>query len=67
MNRVQQVNWLRELASDITCCVWQGEYTGAEIVAYSLDEAEDAIALPDWFDDHDRRLLVQFTDEALAN
>lgn len=67
MDRVQQVNWIREVADDITCNVLDCGFTGEELVTYCLDEAEDIIELPEWFDSHDRGLLVRFADELLDN
>lgn len=65
-NRVQQVSWLRELAGNITDNL--GEGAAEELVAYALgDEGREdwAIEIPEWFDDHDRGLLVQFVGENL--
>ena len=58
-DRVAQVNWLDELAANITANLGVG--TAEELVEYALsDEGRDSwnIDLPAWFDDHDRDLLV---------
>lgn len=65
-DRVQQVSWLRELAGNIAENL--GEGTAEELVAYALsDDGRESwqIAIPEWFDNHDRGLLVQFVGENL--
>ena len=67
MDRVEQVNWIDELAGNIAS--WMGEGTAEELVDYALsDEGRDSwnIELPDWFDGHDRRLLVQRVAREIA-
>ena len=59
-DRVAQVDWLREFAANVAQNM--GEGTAEELVEYALsDEAGESwdIELPEWFDDHDRDLLVQ--------
>lgn len=66
MDRVAQVNWLRQLANDIADNLGTG--TAEELVEYALSvEGRTAwnINIPDWFDAHDRGLLVRFVIEAL--
>ena len=63
-NRFMQVSWLRELAGDLS---WNAdEGTAEEIVAYALDEAEEKVELPEWFDEHDRRLLTRMVERRIA-
>jgi len=60
-DRVEQVNWLRELAGNIAANL--GDGTAEELVEYALsDEGRESwgIEIPEWFDDHDRGLLVQW-------
>jgi len=59
MDRVQQVNWIEFLAANIAANL--GEGTAEELVEYALsDEGRESwgIEIPEWFDDHDRNLLV---------
>lgn len=63
-DRVQQVSWLREFASNIASNL--GEGTAEELVEYALsDEGRESwgIELPEWFSDHDRRLLIEWVEE----
>ena len=65
-DRVQQVSWLREFASNIASNL--GEGTAEELVEYALsDEGRESwgIELPEWFSDHDRRLLIEWVEEEL--
>ena len=65
MDRVEQVNWLRELAVNIAENLGKG--TAKELVDYALGEGREpwGIELPEWFDDFDRKSLVIFIDAAL--
>ena len=66
MDRVQQVNWIEELAQNIAQNL--GDGTAEELVEYALsDEGRESwgIELPDWFDDHDRSLLIRTVERAL--
>jgi hypothetical protein len=59
-DRVAQVNWINEMAVNIAA--YLGEGTPEELVEFALsDEGRDSwgIAVPAWFDDHDRRLLIE--------
>ena len=62
-DRTEQVNWLRELAGSIVY-LWSGDepVTGAELVDYAFKQGME---VPGWFDDADRRLLVELVDERL--
>jgi predicted transcriptional regulator len=65
-DRVQQVNWLRELAYNISQNL--GEGTPEELVEYALsDEGRESwgIEIPSWFDDHDRGKLIEWVAENL--
>jgi hypothetical protein len=67
-DRVQQVNWLRELAANIAGISPAGECTAEEVVEFALSEEGReswAIEIPSWFDDHDRRKLVEWVAESL--
>ena len=72
-DRVEQVNFLNELAANIAMIGEPpapnlGDGTAEEMVEYALsDEGRDAwgLVIPDWFDDHDRRLLVERVAESL--
>lgn len=58
-DRIAQVNWLNELAGNIANNL--GEGSAEELVEYALSEEGRecwGIELPEWFDDHDRRLLT---------
>jgi len=66
MDRIEQVNWLRELAVNIAQNL--GEGTAEELVEYALsDEGRESwgIEIPEWFDGHDRELLTEIVAEAL--
>ena len=64
MDRVKQVNYLRELAEDILLSD-MGESSSAEsLVAFYESEGSD---YPDWFDAHDRALLVEYVDQAKSH
>ena len=67
-DRTAQVNWIMELASDLHSN-WQGsvsDYADAETYAetivtdYLERMAEEREPMPDWWDAHDRGLLVRF-------
>lgn len=67
-DRTQQVDYVRELAGDLHSN-WQGsvsDYADAEAYAeaivtdYLERMAEEREAMPDWWDEHDRGLLVRF-------
>jgi excisionase family DNA binding protein len=60
MSRVAQINWLNELADNIAQNI--GEGTAEELVEYALsDEGRESwgIDVPEWFDGHDRDLLIE--------
>ena len=63
MNRVSQVNWLRELAGNLAANLGNG--TAEEIIEFALsgDAVEWGIEIPDWFDAHDRELLTDMVAE----
>ena len=66
MDRTGQVDWIRNLADNIAANL--GEGTAGELVGYALsDEGRESwgIELPDWFDSHDRNLLIRFVAELL--
>jgi len=65
MDRVSQVNWLRELAVNIAENL--GEGTAEELVEYAHSEEGKVwgIEWPDWYDEHDRKLLTELVAEAL--
>lgn len=68
MDRIEQVNWLRELAGNMVQSSGSDAGTAEEIVEYFLsDEGRETwgIEIPDWFTDHDWMLLVRFVEEAL--
>jgi len=67
MDRTQQVDWLKELASNLVEAVNDGE-TAADVVAYARsDEGTRAynIDWPGWFSNHDRWLLVEMVEQEL--
>lgn len=57
-DRIEQVNEIRSMAADIRFGA-AGEGTPEELVKYHLGQ----IDLPEWFDDHDRGLLLRFVSE----
>ena len=65
MDRIEQVNWLRELAVNIAQNL--GEGTAEELVEYALGEGREpwGIEIPEWFDARDRELLTEIVAEAL--
>ena len=65
--RTAQVGWLRTLAGDLTSNNQDG--TPEEIVAFWEQEErrlEGDEAFPEWYDEHDRALLVRFVEESLG-
>ena len=60
MDRVKQVNYLRELAEDILLSDMGEENSAESLVAFYESEGSD---YPDWFDAHDRALLVEYVDQ----
>jgi len=59
-NRIEQVNYLTELAADLET-TRPVECTAQEQVDWYCEESADQ--LPAWFTDHDRALLVRFMEE----
>lgn len=65
MNRVDQVNWLKRVASDIasSAFVSLGDYKGdsygmaRDLVEYYMANTDE---LPFWFDEHDEKTLREF-------
>ena len=53
-DRVEQVNWLRNVAANIAFSSDDPETSAEDRVAYFCQETE----LPEWFDAHDQNLLV---------
>ena len=66
-DRVQQVNWIRQYASDLVDSQ-PPECTAEEIVEYALNDVDrdPRDELPSWFDTHDRSLLLRFVKEEMA-
>jgi hypothetical protein len=65
-DRSQQVQWLMNLAANIAQNMGSG--SARDLVEYALgDEGRDAyqIYIPEWFDAHDRALLVSFVDDCI--
>jgi len=64
-DRVAQISWLRELATNIAQNL--GDGTAEELVAYAESPEADVwnIEWPDWYDKQDRRLLIEMVGEAL--
>lgn len=62
-DRVRQVNWMNQEAQDIVLAdMSDGQTTAEELVAFWEQGAEK----PEWFDDSDRRYLVQQVEKNLA-
>ena len=63
MDRAAQINWIRELAENLSQNMgYQWGPTAKEVVDYALsDEGRESwgIEIPEWFDDYDRELLVR--------
>ena len=64
MDRLEQVNWLEEIAGDLSCCNWAG--TPRELVATWEEGGNEQSALPEWYDQHDRELLVRTLGRYMA-
>lgn len=65
-DRMAQVGWLNELAANIAANL--GEGTAEELVAYAFsDEGRESwgIEVPQWFDAHDRGLLIKRVNDNL--
>ena len=67
-DRVQQVNWLRDLAGNLAAWSTGGE-TAEELVEYARSEEGTRcwdITWPLWFDAHDERLLAGLVAQRIA-
>ena len=64
MDRQAQVEWLEEIAGDLSCCNWAG--TPRELVATWEEGGNEQSALPEWYDQHDRELLVRTLGRYMA-
>ena len=64
MDRQSQVEWLEEIAGDLSSCNWAG--TPRELVAFWEEGGNEQSAIPEWYDDHDRQLLVRTLGEYLS-
>ena len=60
VTREHQLNWLEEVAGDLAH--EDSEGTAEEKVTYWLKETS---GVPEWFDDHDRSLLIEWVDDSL--
>ena len=60
--RTEQVNWLREQADIISYYGGHSEEAGTYVTYWEKNIDE----LPDWFDNHDRRLLIKMVAEAIS-
>ena len=60
MDRVEQVNWLRDLTANIVFGSANPSTSAQERVDYYCETFE----LPEWFDGHDKRLLVEWVKES---
>jgi len=65
MDRQAQVEWLEEIAGDLSCCNWAG--TPRELVATWEEGGNEQHALPEWYDQHDRELLVRTLGRYMAH
>lgn len=63
-DRVEQVNALREQARILADYGTRDDGDGETRVTFWESQSEE---LPDWYDAHDRKLLVEWTDKALGN
>jgi len=64
MDRQEQVNWLEEIAGELTSCNWAG--TPRELVAFWEEGGNEQDALPEWYDQHDRELLIRTLGKYMA-
>ena len=64
MDRQAQVEWLEEIAGDLSCCNWAG--TPRELVATWEEGGNEQDALPEWYDQHDRELLTRTLGRYMA-
>ena len=63
-DRVAQVSWLRELATNIAENLGEGSAEELVEFAFESDTMETwGIEIPEWFDDADRALLVGLVEE----
>ena len=60
-DRVKQVDYLRDLASNLVFGSDDPSTSAEDRVTYYCEEF--AAELPSWFDDHDRALLVRFMED----
>ena len=63
LDRVGQVNWLTELAGNLSSGDWPG--TPEEIVEYYIEAVtnDPEEEMPEWFDGHDDALLIRLIKE----
>ena len=66
-DRVAQVNYLRQTAADIASYGSREDGDGEARVAEWEEQSRATDGLPDWYDAHDRKLLVEWTDKSLGN
>ena len=64
MDRQAQVEWLEEIAGDLSSCNWAD--TPRELVATWEEGGNEQDALPEWYDQHDRELLVRTLGKYMA-
>ena len=61
-DRVEQVNWLRDLTANIVFGSDDPSTSAEDRVNYYCEEFADE--LPEWFDDHDKNLLIEWVAES---
>jgi len=62
-DRVEQVDFLRETARVLASYGTREDGDGEARVAFWEEQSEE---LPEWYDAHDRKLLVELTDKSLG-
>lgn len=65
-DRVQQVNVLRDWVANMVFGMDDPNAASEDQIAYFVDTYEETVGepLPSWFDDHDRRLMVEWLDDS---
>jgi len=64
MDRQEQIQWLEEIAGDLSSCNWVG--TPRELVAFWEEDGNEQSAFPEWYDNHDRQLLIRTVGRYMA-
>ena len=63
MDRNEQVGWIREQVDGAMDADYSGEAQPTEIVEFFLESMNAEDVLPEWFDAHDRNLMIDLVND----